>query len=120
MVTQTPPAPSHGHAAGSSHHDGPVYHDPQPIDPLHDIDGRRTMTWVAVFAVTVFASMWLLSIVYQHFFESAMQDKIYDRPALELQQLRDREHAELTRTEDLGGGRERISIDEAIRRLSKD
>jgi hypothetical protein len=90
-----------------------------PLDPLHDIDGKKTFHWVLFFTVTVFLSMWLLSIVYGYILDQEHQVKIYDRETAELNALREREAAELRRTEDLGGGRERISIDEAIRRLAK-
>lgn len=108
---------SHQHDAHASPQDA----DPiqvEPIDPLHDIDGKRTMIWVIVFVVVVFGSMWLLAVGFAFVLEQEHQVKIYDRETVELNALHAVETQELNKTEDLGDGKQRISIDEAMRRLA--
>lgn len=90
----------------------------KPIDPLHDIDARRTTLWVVFFTLMVFVGMWLLSAAYGAILEQELQQKVFDREPEELNALRAVERAELSKSEDLGGGYERISIEEAMRRLA--
>jgi cell division protein FtsB len=92
--------------------------DPQPIDPLHDIDARRTVWSVVFFTLGVFFSMWLLAKGFAFFLEQEHQVKVYDREATELKALRATEHTELQKTETRPDGTQRISIDEAMRRLA--
>lgn len=90
----------------------------QPIDPLHDIDGKKTVLSVATFTIGVFLSMGLLATAFAYVLEQEHQVKIFDRETTELNALRAKEAAELTKAEDLGSGNQRISIDEAMRRLA--
>jgi len=71
-----------------------------------------------LFTLMVFVGMWLLSAAYGAILEQELQQKVFDREPEELNALRAVERAELSKSEDLGGGYERISIEEAMRRLA--
>ncbi len=92
--------------------------DVAPIDPLHDVDGKRTVTYTFVGFAIVFVSMWLLHILFVFILDQEYDVKVANRETIELNALRAMEQAELAKTEDLGSGVQRISIDEAIKRLS--
>lgn len=91
----------------------------EPLDPLHDIDGKKTLTWVVVFMVMVFGGMWLLAVTFGFVLEQQHQTKIYDRETVELNELRAREREELAASKDNGDGTVRLSIEEAMRRLAE-
>jgi hypothetical protein len=92
--------------------------DVEPIDPLHDIDGKRTVSYTFIGFAILFVSMWLLHLLFAVVLDQEYGVKVADRETIELNALRIKEQAELAKTEDLGDGFQRISIDEAIRRLS--
>lgn len=89
---------------------------PAPQDPLHDIDGSKTLVWSIFFIILVFGGMWLLSASFSYFLDQEQQVKVFDREPKELKALRALEATELTKTQDLGGGKQRVSIDEAMKR----
>lgn len=102
---------------GHTHSSPSTSESPTPIDPLHDIDGSKTLIWSIAFIVLVFGGMWLLSASFSYFLDQEHQVKIFDREPTELKALRAQEAAELSKTQDLGNGRARISIEESMRRL---
>lgn len=108
---------SHSHPSSTPQGDETV--QVEPIDPLHDIDGRKTLLWVAIFVVVVFGGMWLLAESYGYVLDQEQHEKVWNRETTELNALHAMEAQELSKTEDLGGGKQRISIDDALRRLAE-
>lgn len=103
-----------GHSPAQPHDASDVL----PIDPLNEIDTRKTVICTVVSVVSLFTSMWLLLVLFHFILDQEYDVKVAGRETLELNALRAMEHAELTKTEDLGNGLQRVSIDEAIKRLS--
>lgn len=103
---------------GHSHSSQPGSDTPPPVDPLHDIDGSKTLVWSIFFIVLVFGGMWLLSASFSYFLDQEHRVKIFDREPTELKALRVIEEAELKKTQDLGGGKARLSIEESMKRLA--
>lgn len=110
MSTATQPA---AHAAPKGDE------QPKPFDPDHDIDTRRTITWLVVWMVILFASLWLMVELYGAVIDRERVKKIDLQPAAEVLDLRARESSELTRSEDLGGGNQRVDIETAMKVLVK-
>lgn len=90
----------------------------QPVDPLHDIDAKKTVLSVVAFTIGVFLSMGLLASAFAYFLEQEQQVKVFDREATELKALRAIEATELSKTAANADGTQRISIEDAMRRLA--
>lgn len=77
-------------------------------DPAHDIDGRKTWTWLLGCAAGVFVTVWLLDIVFHTVTFNQRVKVIENAPTTQLDQLRKQE------AEALSAGQGRISIDQSI------
>jgi len=113
MASHSQPSPP-----PSSDQDGELV-QVEPIDPLHDIDGAKTLKWVGVFVLIVFGGMWVLALGFGFFLDQEQHTKVWDRDTVELNALREREAQDLAKSEDLGSGKQRISIEDAMRRLAQ-
>ncbi|MEZ5966569.1 MAG: hypothetical protein R3F56_22220 [Planctomycetota bacterium] len=107
------------HTSPSASHQNGDEIQVEPIDPLHDIDGTKTLVWVSVFVILVFGGVWLLGGSFGYFLDQEQKEKVWDREPTELKALRAQEDDQLHKQEDLGGGKQRISIEEAMRRLAE-
>lgn len=87
---------------------------PLPIDPEHDVDGKKTAKWL-IGSTLLFAFSWYLLVVFFDLIVGMEREKKIDHfPAADYQKQRDKEQRELTLEQDLGGGNKRVSIDRAI------
>lgn len=96
---------SHAGAHGVQGHDGPV-----PIDPVHDIDAKKTVIALVVSTVTVFVTVWLLLQWFSVVIFNQREARIGEAPTTQLDQLRQQESAELS------GGEGRISLPDAMQK----
>lgn len=82
-------------------------------DPAHDIDGRKTWTWLLGCTVGVFITVWLLDQVFTHVVQDQRVKVIEQTPTRQLDELRAQE------ADALSAGEGRIAIDEAIEKYLK-
>jgi hypothetical protein len=83
--------------------------DIPPQDPDHDIDTRRTVTWLTVCTVGVFVCVFVLWQLYSAVIFHERQQKVEQAPTADLDVLRQQESA------DLQAGPGRKSLEEAMR-----
>ena len=100
----------------SEHHTKHADHDarPLPIDPEHEVDGKKTAKWLIVSTIGFAFSWYLLVVFFDLIVGMEREKKIDHSPATDLQKQREKDQRELTLEQDLGGGTRRISIDRAI------
>ena len=63
------------------------------IDPEHEIDAKKTVTWLSACLVFVVVCLWALGLVYDFTTRQAQKEKVDDIPPRELQALRAGEDA---------------------------
>ena len=68
---------------------------PQPIDPLRDIDGRKTAMWLIFGSLGVFISLWLLAVLFNFAADEAKMQKVDRAPTVELNGLHGEEATRL-------------------------
>lgn len=86
------------------------------IDPEHDIDARKTITWLIFWTVSIFASLWLLLQIFKVVLFNERQDKVEATRPISLDELRQREEALLSEGTRADGS-PRMSIEEAMQKL---
>ena len=79
------------------------------IDPEHDIDAKKTVVWLVVWTLSIFASLWLLLQLFKVVIADVRDTKIDAVQPVDLDELRQREEAILQ------GGR--MTIQEAMEEL---
>lgn len=94
------PHSAHGPANADDHH-----------DPLHDIDGPKTVFAVLGTLGLVVVLIWAMSHLYNVMVQVERQEKIGNVPAEELEAMRKVEHDEL---DGRNPNRGKMSIDQAI------
>lgn len=77
-------------------------------DPTHDIDGKKTWTWLLGCTVGVFVTVWLLGHVFDAVVHEQRVKVVEQAPTLDRDRLRAAEDAALA------AGEGRISIDQAV------
>jgi len=82
---------------------------PHPIDPEHDVDGKKTASWLFWWSLAFAASIWLSFLFFGLLTDDELIRKVDQAPTTQVDQLR-----ELEKTE-LAGAGSRKSIDEAIK-----
>jgi hypothetical protein len=65
-------------------------------DPDHDIDAKKTVTWLLASTVFVFASVWVLWIVFGQVIFQEHRDKVELAPRAQLEELREQERQALS------------------------
>ena len=84
-----------------------------PNDPAHDIDAKKTVTWLVVWTVALFLGIWLMVQLFYFMVRGERERKVARPVSTELQQLRQREEIELAGLDDY------ISIEDAMKELLK-
>ncbi len=93
--------------------------DVPPQDPLHDINTKKTVTWLVAWTVALFLSIWVMSQLFHFMVRGERQRKVaesqeqYGPLGKELRNLRAQEDKELA------GQDGHKSIEEAMRELLK-
>lgn len=86
------------------------------IDPEHDIDAKKTLTWLIFWTISIFISLWLLLQLFKVVIFRERQDKVEATQPITLDDLRDQEEA-LLRGGPQADGSQRMSIEEAMREV---
>jgi hypothetical protein len=93
--------------------------DVAPQDPLHDIDTKKTVTWLLVWTVALFLGIWVMSQLFHFMVRGERQRKVADSQEQFGPFERERSELEAQTKLELDGEDGHMSIEDAMRELLK-
>jgi len=93
--------------------------DVSPQDPLHDINAKKTITWLVAWAVALFLGIWVMTQLFHFMVQGERHRKVAESQkdfgplAQEMSKLREQTKKEL------GGEDGHMSIEDAMQELLK-
>jgi hypothetical protein len=114
-MTQTK-APTQDSAGARGHHDGAATGVDDHHDPLHDIDGFKTIVAVFGSLFAIVFLIWVMTHLFNVMVQVEQQAKIADIPTTEINNIRAEEDRELSGKNPNRGTK---TIEQAMRELAK-